>query len=98
MSVLLRYRLVRMPSAESEFVRVTELAPGEPAAWANLGLLALRQREFDMAVQRLERAGSLAPENSQIKTLMGLLEVQSRQISRSHRAPAQGNRARRPEL
>ena len=61
--------------AESEFVRVTELAPGEPAAWANLGLLALRQREFDTAVQKLEKAGALAPENSQIENLMGLLEV-----------------------
>jgi Tfp pilus assembly protein PilF len=61
--------------AESEFVRVTELAPDEPATWANLALLALRQREFDTAAQRLEKARSLAPENSQIKTLMGLLEV-----------------------
>ena len=61
--------------AESEFVRVTELAPDEPAGWANLGLLAMRQREFETAVQRLDRAASLAPDNSQIKTLIGLLEV-----------------------
>jgi Tfp pilus assembly protein PilF len=61
--------------AETEFVRVTELAPDEPAGWANLGLLAMRQREFETAVQRLERAAALAPENSQIRTLIGLLEV-----------------------
>ena len=60
--------------AETEFVRVTELAPGEPAGWANLGLLTLRQREFDTAAQRLEKAASLAPDNSRITMLQGMLE------------------------
>ncbi|HWP43300.1 MAG TPA: FG-GAP-like repeat-containing protein, partial [Blastocatellia bacterium] len=60
--------------AQSRFTQVTELAPGEPAAWANLGLLALRQREFDTAAQRLEKARSLAPENGRIVTQQGLLE------------------------
>jgi Tfp pilus assembly protein PilF len=60
--------------AESRLTEVTEIAPGEPAAWANLGLLALRQREFDAAAQRLEKARSLAPENGRIVTLQGHLE------------------------
>lgn len=60
--------------AEEQLVRVTELAPDEPAPWANLGLLALRQREFDSAAQRLEKAHSLVPENGQIVALQGSLE------------------------
>lgn len=60
--------------AEEEMTKVTELAPDEPAPWANLGLLALRQREFDSAAQRFERAHLLAPENGEIVTLQGLLE------------------------
>jgi Tfp pilus assembly protein PilF len=60
--------------AESRLTQASELAPGEPAAWANLGLLALRQREFDTAAQRLEKAHSLAPENGRIVTLQGMLE------------------------
>jgi Tfp pilus assembly protein PilF len=60
--------------AEEELARVTELAPGEAAPWANLGLLALRQREFDSAAQRLEKAHSLAPDNGQIVALQGAME------------------------
>ncbi len=52
--------------AEEGLTRVTELVPGEPAAWANLGLLSIKQREFDAAAGRLEKARSLAPENSRI--------------------------------
>src|SRR5665213_2951621 len=33
--------------AENELSRATQLAPGEPAAWANWAILALRQRNFD---------------------------------------------------
>jgi len=40
--------------AEEGLTRVTQLAPGEPAAWANLGLLSIKQREFDAAAERLE--------------------------------------------
>ena len=60
--------------AEEELTRVTVIAPGEPAAWANLGLLALRQKEYDSAVQKLEKARALAPENGQIVAFLGMLE------------------------
>lgn len=60
--------------AESKLAQVTQLVPGEPAGWANWGLLSLRQRNFDAAAERLERARSLAPENDQIYYLLGLLE------------------------
>jgi len=60
--------------ADTELERATQLAPGEPAAWANWGILALRQRNFDPAGQRLDRAQSLAKDNAQLYYLRGLLE------------------------
>ncbi|HSF29632.1 MAG TPA: FG-GAP-like repeat-containing protein [Candidatus Tectomicrobia bacterium] len=60
--------------AEEKLLRVTELAPQEPAAWANLGLLALRRTAFDLAAERLQKARALAPDSSQIQVLSGLLE------------------------
>src|SRR5579863_4074499 len=60
--------------AESKLAEVTTLVPGEPAGWANWGVLALRQRKLDVAAQRIERARSLAPDNDQIYQLLGLAE------------------------
>ncbi len=60
--------------ADSKLAQFTQLAPMEPAGWANWGLLALRQRNFETAAERLERARSLAPENDGIHYLLGLLE------------------------
>jgi Flp pilus assembly protein TadD len=60
--------------ADDKLAQVTQLVPPEPAGWANWGLLALRQRNFDAAAERLERARLLAPENDQIFYLLGLLE------------------------
>ena len=60
--------------AEDQLSRATQLAPGEPAGWADWGILALRQRNFDPARQRLDRAHSLVPRNSQIDADLGVLE------------------------
>jgi tetratricopeptide (TPR) repeat protein len=62
--------------AESKLSEVTRLVPGEPAGWANWGILALRQRNYDAAAQRFQQAHDLAPKNDQIYSLMGLLESQ----------------------
>jgi len=62
--------------AESRLSQVTQLVPVEPAGWANWGILALRQRNYDAAAQRLERARDLAPRNDQIYNLLGILESQ----------------------
>ena len=62
--------------ADSKLSEVTQLVPGEPAGWANWGVLALRQRNYDVAAQRLERARDLAPENDRIYDLLGILEGQ----------------------
>ncbi|HEY0786496.1 MAG TPA: FG-GAP-like repeat-containing protein [Acidobacteriaceae bacterium] len=60
--------------AETSLREATVLGPGEPAAWVNWGELALRQRSYDAASERLHRALSLAPGNDQIEYLLGLLE------------------------
>ncbi len=61
-------------TAENKLVQVTQLAPGEPAGWANWGVLAFRQRNFDAAAQRYERTRDLAPKNDQIYYLLGILQ------------------------
>jgi hypothetical protein len=60
--------------AESSLSEATRLAPGEPAGWVDWGVLALRQRSYDSAAERLDRARKLAPKNDQIDYLLGLLE------------------------
>jgi len=60
--------------AERKLSELTQLVPTEPAVWANWGVLALRQRNYDVAAQRLERARDLAPQNDQIYDLLGILE------------------------
>jgi len=60
--------------AKEKLTKATEIAPGEPAGWANLGLLAVRQQEFDTAYEKVEKARTLAPDNSQIEALLGLIE------------------------
>ena len=60
--------------ADSKLSELTILVPGEPAGWANWGVLALRQRKLDVAAERLERARSLAPKNDQIYDLLGILQ------------------------
>jgi Tfp pilus assembly protein PilF len=60
--------------ADSKLSELTTLVPGEPAGWANWGVLALRQRKLDVAAERLEKARGLAPKNDHIYQLLGLLE------------------------
>ena len=38
--------------ADAKLAQLTTLAPNEPAGWANWGLLALRQRNFEVAAER----------------------------------------------
>ena len=60
--------------AAEKLTLATQIAPGEPAGWGNLGLLAVRRQEFDSAYEKAQKARSLAPDNSQIETLLGLIE------------------------
>ena len=69
--------------ARSELERVTQLAPAEPAAWANLGLLLLRQQQTDEAAPRLARAYELAPTHAPIVRLLALNESRQGNIAAS---------------
>ncbi|HEX8291195.1 MAG TPA: FG-GAP-like repeat-containing protein, partial [Pyrinomonadaceae bacterium] len=60
--------------AEEKLKEATALAPDEPASWADLGLLYMRQRRFDEAATSLEKARQLAPENATLYVLLGQLE------------------------
>jgi Tfp pilus assembly protein PilF len=61
--------------ARDRLTRVTsELAPQEPAGWADLGLLQLREGDFPKATEHLTRALKLAPQSAEVEVLCGLLE------------------------
>jgi Tfp pilus assembly protein PilF len=60
--------------ADANFTNVTRIAPWEPAGWADWGVLALRQRNFDLSANRLERALELAPQEAHISNLLGMLD------------------------
>ena len=61
-------------TADKMLSAVTRLAPGEPAGWANWGVLAVRQRSFEAARQRVARALDLAPKDDRFYSLLGVLE------------------------
>jgi len=69
--------------ADSRLSEVTRLVPAEPAGWANWGILALRQRNYDTAAQRLDRARDLAPQNDRIYNLLGILDSQRGQSAQA---------------
>jgi Flp pilus assembly protein TadD len=58
--------------ARQQLDRVVELAPEEPAGWANVGLLLLRQQDIEQASQRLAKAAELAPRSAHIQRLQAL--------------------------
>jgi Tfp pilus assembly protein PilF len=79
--------------AGTELERATRMVSGEPAGWANWGVLALRQRSFDAASQRLEQARTLAPKNDAIYYLLGLVEA-----GKGHSAEAIANLRKAVEI
>ncbi len=60
--------------AKQNLTQATQIAPGEPASFADLGVLALRQQDFDSAYKYADQARALAPENSRIEELLGAIE------------------------
>lgn len=71
--------------AKADLTKATELAPNEPAAWVNLGILQMRQKDFDGSAQSLERARSLADKNGKIYETIALLEKQRGNFDASQR-------------
>ena len=53
---------------------VTSTFPDEAAAWANLGVLAMRQGNYTLAEEHLGRALELKPENPDVIFLASILE------------------------
>src|SRR5215831_10988508 len=64
-----------LDDAKKNFEKATQLAPGEPAAWANLGLAHLRLGEFDTARPPIDKAVELDPKSSDLIFLRGRLET-----------------------
>ncbi len=58
--------------ARQKLDRVTALVPQEPAGWANLGLLLLRQQEIDPGLEKIRKAAELAPKSGAIQRLFAL--------------------------
>jgi tetratricopeptide (TPR) repeat protein len=59
--------------------------PEEAAAWANLGVYAMRQGNLELAADRLERARNLQPNNPDILFLASLVESRRGAIGESIR-------------
>ena len=64
-----------LDDARQQFTSATTLVPREPASWANLGLTQLRLGELDAAAEPIERALSLAPDNSDLVLLAARMET-----------------------
>ena len=60
--------------AKARLTEASQIAPAEPAIWADLGLLAVRQQEFDTALRNMTKAHELAPANSRIEFYLGDIE------------------------
>ncbi len=60
--------------AKEYLSRSTQIAPGEPSGWADVGILQMRQQQFDNAFANVETARSLSPNESRIEALLGLIE------------------------
>lgn len=59
---------------------VADAYPSEPAAWANLGVYALRQGNFEVASRRISKAIDRAPDNAKIQFLAGIIKSRQGEI------------------
>jgi Tfp pilus assembly protein PilF len=67
--------------AKDDLTRASQLAPGEPTAWANLSVFQLRRQEYDAALTSAEKALGLAPDNSRIEALLGQIQSKRGDVS-----------------
>ncbi|MGI8671932.1 MAG: FG-GAP-like repeat-containing protein, partial [Luteitalea sp.] len=63
--------------------RFVTIAPQEPAGWANLGLLLLRQQDVPAAREHLDKAAALAPDSGAIVRLQALVESRAGNLAES---------------
>ena len=64
-----------LDDAKRDFLKAADLAPAEPAAWANLALSHLRLGEFDAASAPVDKAVSLQPTSADLVFLRGRLKA-----------------------
>ncbi len=69
--------------AKKGLTLASQIAPGEPATFANLAVLELRQQQYEQAAKDAETARTLAPDNSQVEALLGLIESRRGNLTRS---------------
>ncbi|HCA59584.1 MAG TPA: hypothetical protein DEP46_16565, partial [Blastocatellia bacterium] len=69
--------------ARSELEKATQSAPSEPAAWNNLGVLQLRQRDLEGARNSIEQASKLAPENAVVTINSATIALQRGENARA---------------
>jgi tetratricopeptide (TPR) repeat protein len=67
--------------AQESLTKAIELVPEEPAAWADHGLLLIRDGRLDEALHDLQEAQRLAPDNAAIQQLIGLAEQRRGQLA-----------------
>ncbi len=60
--------------ARQSLERVTVLVPHEPAGWANLGLLLLRQQEIEPAMPHLTKAAELSAGSEPMRPAAGIIQ------------------------
>jgi Flp pilus assembly protein TadD len=67
--------------ASEDLTRAAQLAPGEPAVWADLSVFQLRRQEFDAALKSAQTAHDLAPRDSRIEALLGQIQSKRGDVS-----------------
>src|SRR5215472_3088246 len=63
-----------LDAAEAAFRQVLVADPRSAAAYSNLGVIAMRRKEWDRALTLLQKAGNLAPKMSGIRLNIGLVK------------------------
>src|SRR5580704_2932866 len=63
-----------LAAAEAAFHRVLSVDPQSGAAYANLGVIAMRRKEWDHALSLLQKAEKLEPKMSGIRLNIGLVK------------------------
>ena len=71
------------PFAFSKMNEVAKAYPKEPAAWANLGVFAMRQGNYELATEQFQKGLDLAPDHPDILFLAAILERNRRNVEES---------------
>src|SRR3974390_187336 len=81
-----------LDGAEAAFHRVLALDPQSGAAYANLGVVAMRRKNWGEALKYLQRAQRLSPQMTGIRLNIGLTEFRSGNYKTGNLPPPNGPR------